>query len=498
MRYHPSIRRFFAFFGVFVLAFSAVLGVRMWRAGTFHFPESSASAERFTLQDNPLLNIEEVELLSRLDQEYEKLTRAVVPSVVSIDTAGVRVEQLRDFWGRSKLREQPTQGQGSGVIVTREGHVVTNFHVVEGQQQIRVTLHGGRTHRATLVGKDSLLDIAILKIESDGPFVPLKFGNSAEVEVGQLVFAVGNPFGLGETVTQGIISAKERSLSDNQRDLFQTDAAINPGNSGGPLVNFRGEIVGINVAIFSTDRENPGFMGVGFSIPSNDVKETLLQILDRGRPTRGYLGVRMHDLEPSVRAAIQYPEEHGAVVMGVLPGSPANAAGLKPWDVVKTYNDIAITSVEQFLNLVQRTRIGSVVRMKVWRQGETIEIGTQIVESEEAALALRAAQAETATSDGDPASVLDAVGVTVRNLNAGERRRGLRGIFVTQVDPGKAAASRLAPGDFIMAVNNIRVETANDFLILMAASAATRETTIYLIRNNQPLRVVVPPVGNGE
>src|SRR5690606_30307058 len=179
---------------------------------------------------------------------------------------------------------------GSGVIVSKEGHVVTNQHVISGQKQIQVTLYDKKVYPATLIGQDPQLDIAVLRIEANGAeFRPLKFGDSSQVRQGQIVFAIGNPFGLGETITKGIISAVERSLSDTQRDLFQTDAAINPGNSGGPLVNLQGEIIGINSAIYTPDRLNPGFQGVGFSIPANDVRDTLFAILERGRPIRGYL-----------------------------------------------------------------------------------------------------------------------------------------------------------------------------------------------------------------
>ncbi|MFU8893832.1 MAG: trypsin-like peptidase domain-containing protein [Luteolibacter sp.] len=496
---NASLRRFFSLALVFVATFLVVTGLRIWHSGDgLPWLESSKremARDGFTLEGRAALQLGDVELLARLNHEYAKLTRAVVPSVVSIDTAGVRTEQLRDFWGRARVRQYPTSGQGSGVIVTKEGHVVTNHHVVDGQQQIRVTLHGGKSHSATLVGKDTLLDIAVLKIDSDGPFTPLKLGDSSEVEVGQMVFAVGNPFGLGETVTQGIISAKERSLSDNQRDLFQTDAAINPGNSGGPLVNLRGEIIGINVAIFSSDKENPGFMGVGFSIPANDVRDTLFQILERGRPSRGYLGVQMHDLDASVRSALRYAGDHGAVVLSVLPGSPALEAGLRPWDVVQSYNGAIIHSTEQFLSLVQRTRVGTAVKMRIWRSGEQMELQATLIESEDGARAARDAGDEGTSQLGDPASVIDAMGVLVRNLDPRERHRGLRGIFVSRVDPAKSAARHLVRGDLILAVNNVRVESANEFFIHLASSAASRETSIHLIRNGQPVHVLLPPVG---
>ena len=200
------------------------------------------------------------------------------------------------------------------------------------------------------------------------------------MQVGQLVFAVGNPFGLGETVTQGIISAKERSISDNQRDLFQTDAAINPGNSGGPLVNLRGEIIGINVAIFSPDRQNPGFQGVGFSIPSNDVRDAIEQILERGRPIRGFLGVQMHDLDLSLRSQLDYGGESGALVAAVVPGSPAELAGLQQWDVIIALDGKRIQSANQLFSIIKSSRVGETVIIEVWRGGEVLKIQAKIAE----------------------------------------------------------------------------------------------------------------------
>ncbi len=343
---NPAFRRFLALCLVFLTCF---LGVTLLRnLGSGQNPHAWFSSlfqrnpefqpEKFSLPHEAALKLGDVELLSRLNIEYAKLTKAVVPSVVSINTAGVRTERLLDIWGRARVRQYPTQGQGSGAIVTHEGHIVTNHHVIAGQQQIRVTLHDGRSLGARLIGEDPLLDIAVLKLDSTEKFTPLKLGDSSQVQVGQMVFAIGNPFGLGETVTQGIISAKERSLSDNQRDLFQTDAAINPGNSGGPLVNLLGEIIGINVAIFSPDRDNPGFQGVGFSIPSNDVRDALTQILERGRPVRGFLGVQMHDLNALVLEQLGLPpSQTGAIVLGVSPGSPAETFGIQQFDIITSF-----------------------------------------------------------------------------------------------------------------------------------------------------------------
>jgi S1-C subfamily serine protease len=384
-----SIRKPIFLIAVFFVTYGAVSALRKcansestgWLPG---LPQKTSEPrpEKFTLPELPPLNVGNVELLSRLNDEYATLTRAVVPSVVSIDTQGIQTQRLADFWGRVYERRMPTQGQGSGVIVSKEGHVVTNHHVIAGQQKFRITLHGGKSYTARLIGEDRLLDIAVLKIDDEGPFQSLKLGDSSQVQVGQLVFAVGNPFGLGETVTQGIISAKERSISDNQRDLFQTDAAINPGNSGGPLVNLRGEIIGINVAIFSPDRQNPGFQGVGFSIPSNDVRDAIEQILERGRPIRGFLGVQMRDLDLTLRSQLDYGGESGALVTAIVPGSPAEMAGLQQWDVIVSLDGKAIQSSNQLFSLIQGSRVGGTIAIEVWRGGSIIKLQAKISESD--------------------------------------------------------------------------------------------------------------------
>ena len=490
-----------ALLAVFTVAFISVSALRLWRAGGSWrdlVPGMGAEPGRFepeayTLPEHSPLNLKDTELLTRLNDEYARLTEAVVPSVISIDTVGVRTERLLDGWGRSQIRRYPTQGQGSGVIVTKEGHAITNHHVIAGQQQIQVTLHNGKTYPATLIGEDTLLDIAVLKIEGAAPFVPLKLGDSSQVRVGQMVFAIGNPFGLGETVTQGIISAKERSLSDNQRDLFQTDAAINPGNSGGPLVNLRGEIIGINAAIYSKDRENPGFQGVGFSIPSNDVKDALLQILERGRPLRGFLGVQMRDLDPAVRSAISFDGKNGAAVIGVSPGSPAEAAGLQPWDVVLSYNGEAIHSTSQFLGLVQRSRAGQTANLKIWRRGKSLDLKANIAESTPTqGEALKPADGKTVERMRDPKQVLQLIGIVARDLSMQELLRGFRGAVVAQVAAKSLADGIVVPGDLILAVNQSQISDANEFFLHLAASAAVQATSLQVLRDGKQVRVQLP------
>jgi len=494
----PALKRFFALLLVFVIFFFLVIALRTWREGgefsalipSFLQKSETYRPEAFTPSDKPALNLSDVEIISRLNEEYARLTNAVVPSVVSIDTSGFRTERQVDSWGRSQTRNYPTQGQGSGVIVSKEGHVVTNHHVIAGQQQIRVTLHNGKIYSATMIGEDRLLDIAVIKINSNETFSPLMLGDSSLAKVGQLVFAVGNPFGLGETVTQGIISAKERSLSDSQRNLFQTDAAINPGNSGGPLVNLTGEIIGINVAILSVDKDNPSFQGVGFSLPSNDVKEALEQIIKRGRPIRGFLGVRMLDLDPTVRAKLGYQGSTGAAAFVITPGSPAELAGLRPKDIVLEYDGEVITSTDHLISLVRHTEIGSKITMLAWRAGETIELEATIVEANPS---FQIEEEITSTrNQRNNSEMLERIGVKVRNLTESEATRGFRGVIVSQLLPTGEAKDLLLPGDIIIALNNSPISDSNEFYLQLAASAAVQITSLHLMRDGKPMRVNIP------
>jgi serine protease Do len=496
---NAGFRRLLALVAVFAIAFIAVSALRIWRSGgnfSSLVPWLSKSQgafrpETFTLPEKAPLEIGDVELLGRLNDEYARLTSAVVPSVVSINTEGLRTERLMDVWGRTRIRRYPTQGQGSGVIVSKEGHIVTNHHVIAGQQRIQVTLHGGKSYPATLIGEDNLLDIAVLKIQSDETFTPLKLGDSSQAQVGQLVFAVGNPFGLGETITQGIISAKERSISDNQPDLIQTDAAINPGNSGGPLVNLRGEIIGINVAIYSQDRENPGFQGVGFSIPANDVRDALVQILERGRPVRGFLGVSMHDLDASIRASLNYSGTQGVAIGRVTADSPAHAAGLQARDIILNFNSQPIRTTSQLLTLVQRSRIGDEITLKVWREGSIIEVRAVIAEAPATPISSTDPKSQNDARD----SVLETIGIRIRDITAPEAVQGFQGIMVTHVRPDSAADRKLLPNDLIVGINHTRVSQANELLSHLSSTARPQTTTFHILRAGGTVQVEIPSQG---
>lgn len=493
----PAIKRFLALLLVFFVFFFLVTAIRTWRSGgsfssilpDFLKKEKSHRVEAFTPSRIPALNIKDVEILARLNEEYARLTKAVVPSVVSIDTLVERTEKLMDLSGRPRIHNYSTIGQGSGVIVSEEGHIITNHHVIAGQNQIRVTLHGGKIYKATLVGEDPLLDIAVIKIDSKEKFVPLKLGDSSLVEVGQLVFAVGNPFGLGETVTQGIISAKERSHADNQRDLFQTDAAINPGNSGGPLVNLTGEIIGINASIYSVDKENPSFQGVGFSIPSNDVREALEQIVERGSNIRGFLGVQMRDLDAAVRTELGYQEKTGSAILGITADSPAESAGLLPKDIIQSYDGKEIRHTHQLITFVQRSKIGDEVKIGIWRGGKQLELSTTITEATSPPIYRPIPEKAPSKSNVE---ILQAVGVEVRQQTPDESIDNVRGVIVTQVLKTGSGAGILLPSDLIVALNNSPISTPNEFYLHLSASAAVQSTSLFIEREGKRLRVSLP------
>lgn len=314
-------------------------------------------------------------MLTALDGEFTNLVAQVLPSVVSIESippdAGNRQYQLLRMWlgGGSGM---PSGDSGSGVIVSAQGHVVTNLHVIARAGTVQVQLADGRTLPARLVGSDGPSDIAILKIEAPD-LKALPFGDSDEVKVGQLVFAVGNPLGLQETVTQGIISARgRRALSEAANEFFQTDAAINPGNSGGPLVNLKGEIIGINNAMSAQGQ------GIGFTIPSNTVRRVFESIRDYGRFIRPWFGAYMKSLTPQLARQLQLPDTSGVLVLLVYQGSPAEIGGLKPGDVILKFNGQPVRDLLELRNRVIETDVGQKVALLVRRKGREETLQTVI------------------------------------------------------------------------------------------------------------------------
>lgn len=497
---NDTIKRILVLFFVFVTAFSSVHVYRALRDGQpiFGFgqkeSEQQFAPEYATLQMKPAIDPSMVPGLIRANDEMVALVERVTPAVVSIDTEILKKERILDpFRGRIYERDRVTPGLGSGVIVSEEGHIITNHHVIEGHKVIRVTLHDGRSLPATLINSDKLLDIAVLRIKGADPdekFYALKFGDSDAVRVGQLAIAVGNPFGLGESVTVGRISARDRSLSDEQRDLFQTDAAINPGNSGGPLLNHLGEIIAINASIYSEDRENPGFQGIGFSIPSNDVKRTMEYILDKGRPVHGYLGLTTLDLNNNLKSVFNYSGE-GVLVWGVSPGSPAAQAGLEPNDIILAFQGEGVKNTPDFLNRVQRAKVGEVAELSIWRGDAVMILNAEVGEANPFGEQEELANSDRIASDK---AILSSIGITVRNLPGSYRGQG--GVLVREIIPGSLAEREgILPNDFILDINGGRIEHANDFYLRLVAAAAVKETRMQVYRANRFWKIVTfPPI----
>jgi serine protease Do len=279
--------------------------------------------------------------------------------------------------GRQRSQRAKSTSLGSGVIVSKEGHILTNHHVIAGMTEIRVQLTDGRNLAAALIGSDPATDIAVLRI--DAPNIePLALGESDGLRVGQQVFAIGNPYGLEETVTRGIVSAKGRhTASDSSIEYVQHDAAVNEGNSGGPLLNVRGEIVGINSAIFS---RTGGWQGISFAIPANSARRVLEGIVKRGRMVRSYLGVVMQEVSPALARNLGLPDLEGAIVTEVAPDSPAARAGLQPGDVIRTFNGKRVAGVQPLRQMIAGTEVGQEVQVGFLRAGTAAKVTAKLTE----------------------------------------------------------------------------------------------------------------------
>ena len=367
---------------VFIILVAALAGFALYRY--LHLTHPSAPRrmpDKYTPATGTKIDPKDVQVLSALDAEYSRLVAAVIPSVVSVTTqrhVAAPFDPFEFLLRGGQPRHQLQSALGSGVIVSREGHILTNEHVIRSMEKIEVHLTDGRTAAAQLIGSDEQTDIAVLKIDARN-VEPLPLGDSDEVRVGQLVFAVGNPFGLSETVTQGIVSAKgRRAMADSGLEFFQTDAAVNEGNSGGPLINLRGEIIGINSAIYS---QTGGWLGISFAIPSNVARRALESLLLRGRIVRGYLGVAMENLTPQLAQQSGAGSTAGAFVVEVFPDSPAQKAGLQPGDIVRKTNGREIADNLALRSRVAETEIGGKLPLTILRAGKELSLSATIEET---------------------------------------------------------------------------------------------------------------------
>jgi serine protease Do len=383
------------------------------------------------------------------------------------------------FGGQRKMYTPPQHGVGSGVIVTRDGYILTNNHVVNDADEVKVSLQDGRSFTAKVVGKDPKSDVAVVKIDAhDLPAIT--FADSDKCEVGDLVLAVGNPFGIGQSVTRGIVSAKDRAAMDlDYQDFIQTDAAINPGNSGGALVDADGRLIGINTAIYS---RSGGNQGVGFAIPTDLARGVMESLIKYGKVTRGYLGVMIQDLNPSLAKKFKLNSNDGALVGDVVPDGPAAKAGLESGDVIEKFNGKPVTDTRHLKIEVARVAPGETVPVEISRDGSTKTFNVRLKE-----LPGSDNLAENDGADSDKSDTLQGVGVA--DLDSQTRQQfhipeHVKGAVVTQVDPESAAAEAgLKPGDVIMEINRHEVSGSED-AVKLTQHAKDKTTLLHVWTNN--------------
>jgi serine protease Do len=438
---------------------------------------------------------------------FAPVVKEVAPAVVKIETTtpmktastqgapGFDDPFWRHFFGDQSGRSVPRShgpqlehGLGSGVIVTKDGYILTNNHVVDGAKEVKVTLQDGREFTAKVIGRDPQSDVAVVKIDaSDLPMV--RMADSDKVQVGDVVLAVGNPFGVGQTVTQGIVSATDRGNMgiEDYENFIQTDAAINPGNSGGALVDVDGRLIGINTAILS---RSGGSQGVGFAIPANLARSVMQSLIAYGHVTRGYLGVMIQNVTPALEKEFNLKGSQGALIGDVVAGGPADKAGLKPGDVVVEYNGKKVTDSRHLQLAVAETKPGTSVPVEVWRDGNTKTLDVAVKQ-----LKNKDQVAESNASKGEDTGTLD--GVAVANLDQQNRSqfnvpKDVHGAMITDVAPNSAAEEAgLKPGDVIQEINRHTVKDADDAVRLTEKSDNNKHTLVRVWENGGSRYVVV-------
>ena len=478
---------------------------------------SGRKPEKYTLASNPSVDPKQVLSLEALNRERRALVKSVIPSVVAVKTSTkVAVQRQNEldpfeFFFRNRRQFRSPRDEtleqkslGSGVIVTNEGHIITNSHVVtdrEGNQvdQIEVQLSDGQTKKARLVGADSEVDLAVLKID-DPNVKPLKLADSDTVQPGDFVLAIGNPFGFEETVTDGIISSKGRpNRTDFFGDLIQTNAAINPGNSGGPLINLRGEVIGINTAIAST---TGGSQGIGFAIPSNTVRTALESLLKQGRIIRGYLGIQTRALQPDETSS----DADGVSVAGVTPGSPAALAGVQPGDVIQKFDGRDVKNLGALRTFVAQTPLNKQVELDIMRGGKPLKMKTQIKEQpidyQSSGVTPRRSQPQPQPQRPGQPSDQEAAGGSLASIHVEELTpetaqqldlpANVQGVVVNGVDPDSGVAE-LRKGDVIEEVNQQPVTSVADYNEIVASLDPSKPQILSVCRGRMRSFLVLRP-----
>lgn len=491
--------------GVLCLALSTVLYLNQ-----HGFPGSAlAGNPNFNVPSGQGLDGPDIATLEQQNKAYERIAQAVTPAVVSIQsTQVIKVQQspffadpfFRQFFGNmfpQVPREQREHALGSGVIVSPDGYIVTNNHVIKNARDIQVTLSDKRTFKGKVVGQDPQTDVAVVKIDGSG-LTTAPLGDSSGLHVGDIVMAFGNPFGFDFTVTRGAVSALGRRAPEAGMvaSYIQTDASINPGNSGGPLVNVHGQVVGLNTWI--VPGQGPGgegaSIGIGFAVPSNTVRHVMDDLVKTGKVTRGYLGVGVNVLTDDLAKQLGVPDTAGALVEDVTPGGPAEKAGLKPGDVIRKLDGQTIQDSTQLTATVTNMPPGTSVTLDILRDGKPQSVRLTLSE--------RPADLSASAAPGGGPSEGALRGIEVQALTPGIREQlglpsSVRGVVISQLDRNSPAAQAgLQEGDIIQTINRQPVNSVAEFNRL--ARQAKGQVLLYVNRQGTASFVVISPEGGDE
>jgi len=496
-------RKSFPYWTLVVIGAALVFG-GLVRAGVLHLAGLQIHAA-------PAVTVQEAQSappvsLAGFKNGFASVIDPALPAVVNISSTKVVKEKqmpnmfddpfFRQFFGNQFGQQQQQQPQteheyslGSGVIVNPEGYVLTNNHVVSGASDVEVYTQNHKEYKAKVIGTDPRTDIAVLKIEATG-LPTLTLGDSAKLKVGDLVFAIGDPFGIGETATMGIVSATQRALGgqiEHYEDFIQTDAAINPGNSGGALIDVRGDLIGINTAILSGGGGN---QGIGFAIPIDLAHHIMDQIVEHGKVIRGYLGITIQQVSPEMAKAFGLSQGGGALVGDVTSDGPAAKAGIQRGDIILQLNGTPVTSQDDLSLRVSEMAPGSVAHLQVYRNGHTQEIDVTLGTFPE--------NAQTAQNNNENQGAAGLKGLQVQNLTADIRQQlnlpaTTSGVVVNQVDPDSAAAQAgIQQGDVIQEVNHKPVHNVDEYQAALAGTA-NQPVLLLIDRGGTTLFVVVEP-----
>jgi len=410
---------------------------------------------------------------------FADLAEKLMPSVVNIaSTQTIRTtsnpfpfefpegspfeDMFKEF---NQPRERKATGLGSGFIIDSKGIVVTNNHVIQGAEDIVVSVNGSKEYKAKVIGKDPYMDLAVLQIESDEKFIPVSFGDSDKARVGDWVIAIGNPYGFGGTVTTGIISSRNRDIGLTRYDDFiQTDASINVGNSGGPLFDLNGKVVGINTAIIAPGRS--GSIGIGFAIPSNSASKVIEQLIEFGETKRGWLGVRIQVVTEEIAEVEKLEKPEGALVANVSEGSPAAKGGIKPGDIILEFDGKKVDTMRTLPKLVAQTKVGKRVEVKIWRNQQLISKKVLLGRLESS----KEFKAENKTKS-DKDIIVEALKISVRDLNKNdiskrELPKNSTGVVVTKISEN-SPLKFVSVNDVIVELQKKKITNSNQFLKLV-------------------------------